>query len=223
MKEIKTIYLGDSVMAFDSKPFDCANDYNQPNEHEICRGYPTLLSERLGLVNIGNYAVGGHGIFDQREIILKTDFKNADLVIITVGSNDFSKGTKIGTLPKTTDESYPETFYGAYAQCLDHIFKSNPKVKVVLMTPIHRNTLHRTGNVPINSIDTVIAGNTLYDFADAVINLGRLYSCPVADMFSNSGLNKINLPEFTFEGVHPTNKGYEFIIDTLISTIKSII
>ena len=41
--------------------------------------------------------------------------------------------------------------------------------------------------------------------------------------FSNSGINKINLPEFTFEGVHPTNKGYEFIIGTLESTIKSII
>lgn len=223
MKEIKTIYLGDSVMAFDGKPFNCANDYNQPNEHEICRGYPTLLKERLGLVNIGNYAVGGHGIFEQRDIILNLDFKDADLVIITVASNDFSKGTVIGTLPKTTDENYPETFYGAYAQSLDHIFKSNPKVKVVLMTPIHRNTLHRTGNVPINSIDSVINGNTLYDFSNAVINLGKLYSCPVADMFSNSGLNKFTLKEFTFEGVHPTNKGYEFIINPLINTIKSII
>lgn len=222
MKNIKTIYLGDSIVAYDGKPYTCTNEFGGPSSTEICRGYPTLLNERLGLVNIGNYAVGGHTILDQRNIILNLDFTEADLVIFSVGVNDFSKSVPIGKIPDMANPVFDDTFYGAYAQCLEHILKSNPKIKVILMTPLHRNTLHRNKNGATNISDTVINGNTLFDFADAIINLGRIYSCPVADMMSKSGLNKMNSKIFTFEGVHPNNDGYEFIIPTLINTVKSI-
>ena len=36
------------------------------------------------------------------------------------------------------------------------------------MTPLHRNTLHRNGNGVTSVSDTVINGNTLFDFADAI-------------------------------------------------------
>ena len=61
------------------------------------------------------------------------------------------------------------------------------------MTPLHRCTLHRQGKVPINTIDTRIHGNTLADYVQAIIKIGKFYSCPVADMYSNSGLNRFNL------------------------------
>ncbi len=219
---IKTLYFGDSIVAFDGQNFCCENVYNHPNPTQTCKGYPTLLNEKLGLENLGNYAVGGHTILDQREFILKQDFSQAQLVIISVGVNDFSRSVPIGNLPDIANTVYDDTFYGAYAQCLDHIFNSNPSVKVILMTPLHRNTLHRNGSGVTSVSDTVINGNTLFDFADAIVNLGRIYSCPVADMLSNSGLNHINLKNYTFEGVHPTNKGYEFIVHELIKTVKNI-
>ena len=222
-KSIKTIYFGDSIMASDSKPYHYDNDNNQPDKNKLSRGYPTLLNEKLGLVNIGNFAVGGQTIKQQLEIILTKDLKDAELCIISVGINDFSLSTKIGSLPKSTNTEFDEnTFYGAYCKALHHIFTSNPFIKVVLMTPLHRDTLKRKPPARISGIDTVVNGNRIIDFVNAIRNIGEFFSCPVADMYANCGLNRYNLPKFTFEGVHPTNKGYEFITPTLINTVKSI-
>ncbi len=224
MKSIKTLYFGDSIMAADGKPYDYAAEFDSSDLSKICRGYPTLLQEALGLENIGNFAVGGHRVFEQKEIILQTDFKPAQLAVFSVGVNDFNKGTVIGTLPKTNDRAYDtETFYGAYCKALDHIFKSNPKIKVVLMTPLHRDSTHRTGDVPKTAIDSVVAGNRLIDFRNAILEIGQFYACPVADMYANAGLNRFNVREFTFEGVHPNNAGYAFIAGPLIQTIQMVI
>jgi len=188
----------------------------------MCIGYPSLLEKHLGVIIKGNFAVGGQGIFEQKEIILQQEFKGIDLVILSVGVNDFSSGKPIGIIPPSTETEHDNTFIGAYCTALDHIFQCNPKIKAVLMTPLHRNTLHRTGNVPKSAIDTKINGNVLEDFSNAIIEIGRFYSCPVADMYANSGLNRFNLKDFTFEGVHPTNEGYEFIIGSLFDALQKV-
>ena len=177
------LYFGDSIMAADKKPFDYfAPSYNQEEMGQICVGYPTIIEEELGIKNGGNFAVGGHKIADQLPVILAHDFQGADLLVLTVGSNDFSQGTPMGELPKTTDTAFPETFCGLYCQALDHVFRSNPRIRVILMTPLHRSTLHRQGDVPKNAIDTFINGQTLGDFAEAISKIGRFFACPVADI-----------------------------------------
>lgn len=224
MKSIKTIYFGDSIMASDGKPYHYDNENNHDDYQKIARGYPTLLNEQLGLFNIGNYAVGGQTIRQQLDIILKQDLKEADFCLIAVGINDFSLGTKIGTLPKSTDTEFDvDTFYGAYCKALDHIFKSNPNIKVMLMTPLHRDTLRRKPPARQSGIDTVINGNTVLDYSNAIKRIGEFFSCPVVDMYAKCGLNRYNLPLYTFEGVHPTNAGYEFIFPVLKNAVKSIL
>ena len=42
-------------------------------------------------------------------------------------------------------------------------------------------------------------------------------------MYSNSGLNELTLPEWTFEGVHLTNEGYEFTSSYYISKMKEFL
>ncbi len=215
--KIKALYFGDSIMAYDNKPFTCVNDFNHPDITEVCAGYPTILSRELGVENLGNFAVGGNTIFDQLPKILAHDFEGANLVIITIGCNDFCVGLPIGKC----DDECDDTFCGAYNKAINHI-KSKTDAKIILMTPLHRNTLHRSPPNRVNCSDTVINGQTLYDFADAVKQIATKHNCFVVDMMVDSGLTLDNLKNYTFEGVHPTNKGYEFIKAPLITKIKQI-
>lgn len=212
-------FFGDSIVAQDKKIYTYPADYNQNEIGTLCEGYPTIL-ERLFDFETYNFARGGQGISQQKEVILSKDFSGADLVIIGVGVNDFSAGKPIGQIPDSTEAKHDATFTGEYCTALDYIYQSNPLIKVILMTPLHRCTLHRKGNVPVNTIDTRIHGNTLKDYAQAIIQIGAFYSCPVADLYGSSGMNRFNLRYLTFEGVHPTNAGYRFCSGPLVDAVK---
>ncbi len=153
---------------------------------------------------------------------MRQDFQGIDITVISVGVNDFSNGKRLGKLPISTATTHAHSFIGDYCTALDYIYRSNPQMKVLLMTPLHRNTLHRAGKGPVNTIDSVVGGNVLKDFADAIKAIGSFYGCPVADMYAESGLNRFNLPKITFEGVHPTNEGYRFIAAPLIEAMKKL-
>ncbi len=218
----KTVFFfGDSIMHRDKKVFDYSAEYNKDELGKMCKGWPSILEEKFNF-SYSNFAVGGDKISDQKEIILTKDFSKVDLVVIAVGINDFSNGTPIGTIPNSQEILHEKTFIGDYCTALDHIFKSNPLIKVMLTTPLHRCTLNRTSVGPKNTIDAKVNGNTLKDYADAIIEIGRFYSCYVVDMYSISGVNRFNLEYLTFEGVHPTNKGYEFTSPPLIDAFKKM-
>ena len=48
-----------------------------------------------------------------------------------------------------------------------------------------------------------------------------MYSCPVVDLYMNSGITTRNLSTFTFEGVHPTDEGYLKISDCILGILNS--
>ncbi len=220
---MKAIYFGDSIMAQDGKAYGYGSaQYNLDHLGLICRGYPTLLKERLGIENLGNYAVGGHDIRAQRDVMLNTDISGADLIVIAVGVNDFSSGTPIGKLPMSFDRNHDETFIGRYCAALDSIFTRNPLVKVALVTPLHRDTMKRINPGPKNAIDVRVGGNVLLDFVQAIRDVGQFYACSVVDLYAESGLNRFNLPLLTFEGVHPTNVGYEFLFPVFERKLSSL-
>lgn len=220
----KIIYAGDSIMAQDGKKYEYPSaKYNLDCIENICCGYPSLLEERLGVVNLENISVGGHGIRQQKEIILNTDFSKADIVVISLGCNDFSSSVPIGQIPETHILDYDDTFIGNYCTALDSVYKKNPKIKVVLMTPLHRDTFGRVNPGPVNDISTTNqCGNTLYDYALAIKKIGAFYSANVADMYADSGINRFNMQFFTFDGVHPNDEGYRFITPVLIDCLKKL-
>ena len=218
-------YFGDSIMAQDQKVYTYPADYNQDQLGQRCHGYPTLLREAMGIQDAGNFAAGGATVAQQLRQVRTMDFSGPDrpdLVIIAVGCNDFSQGTPLGTLPLSTQREHDDSFIGSYCALLDHIFTGHPTVKAVLMTPLHRSTLHRSGPVPVNGIDLGMPGPPLRAYADAIREIGAFYACPVADMYRSSGLNRMNLPLFTFEGVHPTNDGYRFAIGPLLEALLKL-
>lgn len=213
--------FGDSIMAQDKRVYA----YESAERHfgqlgRICAGYPTLLEREFGLVAAKNGAAGGHGAAEQEEVIRAVDFRAAELVLISVGVNDFSLGRPIGALPAGGAPRHDDTFIGRYCAALDHIFASNPLVRAVLMTPLYKDTTDRTKPGWRDSADRPVAGQMLADFAAAVREIGRFYGCPVADMYAESGLNRLNLKQLTFDGVHPTDRGYACTFPVLRETVR---
>ncbi len=220
----KVFFIGDSIMAQDGKVY--AYDdimYNTEYRGTMCKGYPTLLKERLGIEIYKNTAIGGHTVKLQREIVTNEDVSEADVFVIAVGVNDFTWDTPIGKLPDSKDTEYKETFTGEFVRLLDDIYSRNPTAKTVLMTPLQKDTTKRYGNYRKNDMFFVnSAGHRLRDYAEAIVKIGKEYSCVVADMYGESGFNRFNLPLFTFEGTHPTNAGYEYVLPVLIDALNRI-
>ena len=92
---------------------------------------------------------------------------------------------------------------------LGAIFTENPGVRLAFMTPLPTNGYALATGVTGTSPDAVNAnGNTLGQFADAIIAVCARYSVPVLDLTRRSGFNTYNIPTYTSDGLHPNATGY---------------
>lgn len=209
--------FGDSLMAQDGKVFAYDNpQYNVSEIGSMCVGWQTILHNKFG-VTITDYAVGGQGIADQKTVIKSKTYTNVDFVIISVGVNDYSNSVALGQLPASRNATFTSgRFIDDLCDSIEYILDQNPQIKILLFTPCQRDTTWRNGGVAdfSQSATDIYTQNAnglyLKDYAQAIRDVGAMYSCVVCDMYADSGLNYLTLPEYTFEGVHPTNEGYEF-------------
>ena len=110
----------------------------------------------------------------------------------------------IGTIGAIGDTEFDTTtFYGGYRSIIERILTAKPTARMLLITPLQRN------KDDYNSWNTKNpAGHFLKEYADAVKELGKMYSLPVVDLFAESGFNKYTLSTFTYDGLHPNNDGF---------------
>lgn len=191
--------LGDSIVAND----------------ETRKGYQTHIAEQFGTIN-SNFGRGGETVVSMLSTYLNYDYSDVALVTIGFGVNDARTNITLGKLGGYTDTSFDKTtFIGAYRTLLNRIYSNNPECRVVLLTPLQRLFVTNFG------CDTKNAqGYTLLDYADAIIEIGRLYSTPVCDMYRNSGLNQTNLRYYTTDGVHPNAAGYVRMANLLMHELN---
>ena len=221
--------FGDSLMAQDGKVFAYDNpQYNVSEIGSMCVGWQTLLHNKFG-VTTTNYAVGGQGIAAQKTVIKSKTYTGIDFVIISVGVNDYSNAVQLGQLPTARNATFTDgLFIDDLCDSIEYILTQNPEIKILLFTPCQRDTTWRNSGVPdfSKSATDIYTRNSsglyLKDYADAIKDIGRIYSCVVCDMYAESGLNYLTLPEFTFDGVHPTNEGYEFTAPVLYEAFKKL-
>ena len=179
------------------------------------KGYQTHIAEQFRTIN-SNFGSGGQTVVSMLSTYLNYDYSDVALVTIGFGVNDARTNITLGKLGGYTDTSFDKTtFIGAYRTLLNRIYSSNPECRVVLLTPIQRLVVNNFG------CDTKNAqGYTLLDYADAIIEIGRLHSTPVCDMYRNSGLNQTNLSYYTTDGVHPNDAGYVRMANLLMHELN---
>ena len=188
------------------------------------RGYPYRLKKGLGFEEFKNYGESGkpiangtsHGTGTNTKI-KNTTITDFDLIVIAGGTNDFKLNVPLGTLGIIGDTNFDtNTFYGALRDSIEHIFSQNIGVRLCLWTPLQRDD----DGYNVNTINT--AGHKLIDYVNAIKNVGEMYSIPVCDMYSNSGITKLTLSKYTVDGLHPNKDGYDFTSNYYINFVKNI-
>lgn len=173
-----------------------------------------LIEQKCGLKIARNYGIGGTRIARQTEPSFNTKFdltfelrsttmdKNAELIVVFGGTNDYGHGdAQLGDI--NSRDRY--TFCGAL-NCLIETLKTDfPKSKLVFMTPLHR----------IYENSPCAAGkNTLPEYIDAMREIFKIHNVSVIDLFALNPID-VNDKDLLPDGLHPSDKGHEILAEVV--------
>lgn len=182
-------------------------------------GYQPLVSAALGFSKVHNYGRGGcpmtgGGPTDEGATVNigRSIQDELDCVTIFVGTNDYRLDKPIGEWGTTS----PLAFTGAYRTLIEHILSHNPTCRLNLWTPLQRDKDGYDVDRPNTS------GHLLDDYAEVVRRLGHSYALPVLDLYTESGLNRLTLPSFTQDGLHPNCHGHARIASMAVSFLERL-
>lgn len=182
-------------------------------------GYQPIVQAALGFSEVLNYGRSGcpmtaGGATDEGATVNMAAAVDAGLDCVTVfaGTNDYRLDKPLGS----RDGHDPSTFVGAYRTLIESVLTANPGCRLSLWTPLQRDK---------DGYDIVrpnAQGHRLGDYAQAVSALGREYALPVLDLYAESGLNRLTLPLFTDDGLHPNARGHARIAAMAIPFLERI-
>lgn len=153
-----------------------------------------LVASSLGVKKFINWGVSGSRMNEVLNLRRPKDFLKIDVLGISSGTNDFAQQTPLGSDKDPIDAP---TFWSAMRNIVVEARKNNCRLKMFLMTPLHRKdegTLHPKGT-PLRA------------YVDAMIKFGKKYSIPVYDQYRLSGINDSNTSTYLFDDLHPNDRG----------------
>lgn len=210
---------GDSITWQDGKDYGSGT-----HQGETARGYQTVLRELLELGTHTNKGVNGATLADRAGVSVSgvstiksiASYASYDLCTIAFGTNDFKQGVPLGTIGTAADTTFDTTtFYGAFCEAVKYILTSSPTIRLVLITPLHRDQ-HDYDDDTVNAV-----GLKLIDYVNAVKLIGKMYGLPVCDLYSNSGITELTLSTYTIDGLHPNDDGYKRMAEVLADTLTT--
>lgn len=207
----KFMTFGDSITYYDG------HTYGQYHKQygSVAIGYQTWMRNQLNCTVV-NEGVSGYSMPEILGEIKTKSYSDVDAVTITSGANDYADITgnteTMGSLQpigSTFDES---SFYGSMQSAIEYILGQKPTIKIYLLTPI--KGWFSDGVLP----DT---------FETAIKQIGKLYSLPVCDWYSESGINDITKAEYIGDldtmtkKLHPNDDGYAMMANILIPFLNN--
>lgn len=134
-------------------------------------------------------------------------YPDADIWTVFGGANDWILKTPVGTI----GDNDTKTFYGSLKAICDNVLSRPNKPKLILFTPLQSNR---------NGANDV--GVTMSEYRQAIIDVGKLYSVPVLDLYNTGGIDSANLDKYTEDGVHPNILGTELYAPKIVSAIQNL-
>lgn len=184
--------------------------------------YHQRLKEMLGFSEVRNYGVSGtrlaqQTVFTPREPwpLGKSHFverakamdKDADLVIVFGGTNDFGHGDAPFGTHADRDDS---TVTGALHTLCRYLIDTYPTAVIAICTPTHREG----ENIPDSN------GKVLADYVKMIRETAEHYSLPIIDLYATAGMQpemESSRERYMPDGLHPNDEGQRLIAERIAS------
>ena len=189
--------------------------------------FVSLFAKAHPEAKVHNFGIGGTRIAKQIKPSEKSRWdkyfasrikdmpKNADLVVVFGGTNDYGHGdAPFGSFGDTDEYS----FCGAVYSLMKQLIVTYPNSKIVFITPLHRVS-ERT---PATRRDGEFI---LRDYVQMIKETAEYFSLPTLDLWSISGLQPevdIIKEKFMPDGLHPNDDGYAKIFTIVNNFISAI-
>lgn len=203
-----------------------------------------FLAELMDMQTV-SFAVNGAKMSQLPAQALKVD-DSFDAIIILAGTNDFFHDVPMGEWFSQTVDSVntngrvtpklhrhfiydEETFCGRCNILMHQLKTAFPTKQIILMTPLHR-AFARFGarNVQPDEMYANFLGLYIEDYAAAIRRCGQIWSVPVIDLYSDSGLMPV-LDEYTryfnnadTDRLHPDAEGHLRMAKTIQYHLMSL-
>ncbi|MDD2970747.1 MAG: GDSL-type esterase/lipase family protein [Lachnospiraceae bacterium] len=165
--------------------------------------YAALLGNKMG-ATVRNYGLGGSAVagnhpdrFLDRYVAMDP---NANVIFVFGGTNDWGFDTALGTF----GDRHQETFYGGLNQLMCGLQQMYPSADIVFLTPLRRE----------NDGKKNAYGNTLNQYAQAVIDMAGFYNFRVLDLYTPANLNFASQKSvYMKDGIHPSARAHSILAD----------
>lgn len=177
--------------------------------------YQEKVKTLLNLKSVTNNSNNGLVMSSMLNLINGEALKDIDIIIIMVGTNDYTKGRALGT---KDDGGEVESFYGDVQAVINTSQKAKPEAKLVFLTPLKHGYIEGQPSYPDkNNIDL-----GLEDYSMAIKEVCNKNSIPVIDLFNESGIEADNIADYTVDNMNLNEAGNEKVAKTISEGLKEI-
>jgi len=187
---ITWVAIGDSITYL--------NDHLDETGNSITKGYLTLITERFPSIQYINQGHNGWTSARMAEQIEAIGLVKADVYTIFLGTNDWWHGIPVGNIEDYSKNTGAGTVNGAFRIILGKIRTLNNTARIILITPMQRGDFVYIRMYSNNAYGSYQEKNdqSLEEFANAILAIGKLEQIPVVDLYHESGINQENMVNF---------------------------
>lgn len=181
------------------------------------KGYQSWIKEWIEVADYTNLGVWGGTIVDLSNSL--DTIVAADVYTIEHGINDWRTTVPVGDISDFINDTGNTTFYGAYRKVINRIYSLNKRALIVLMTPVKACGGY---GLPTHTYDAI--NGVYFDaYVEAIREIGRICSLPIADVYSESGINQWNLDIFSADyAIHPNEEGHKRMAAVLYQKLLNL-
>ena len=189
-KKITWVAIGDSITYL--------NEHRDETGNRITKGYMTRVVEQLPNIQYINHGYNGWTSGNVAHSIDSLGFQAADVYTVFLGTNDWWQGRPLGTLADYQNNTGNRTVYGSFRIIINKLRSLNKDAAIILVTPMQRSDFVYINDAKNNAWGSYKEknGQSLSQFADAIIAISKYEHCEVADVYNKSGITLKNLVKF---------------------------
>ena len=195
----------------------------------------TIVNSAVGGSAIGYHGHSGSGRYAEKTYNYVADLltdgtleTDSDVIVVLIGTNNWGGsypplgvfGDKASIDPDTGTGTGFSKFYGCIEFVIDYISTNTDALLIIATPPQRYNAADEARSVDSYGAPLNNNNNTLRQLCDAFKISCEFYGIPCLDLNSELGWNRINIDNFTTDGLHPNNVGDEWLAQLISSEIK---